>query len=502
MPVTAAADRPNVILVLADSLRRDQLAAYGGPPETAPNLNRFAGRGHLFRNHFVGSLPCMPARREIFSGRREFLWRPWGPLEPFDRRGPRLLAAAGYRTGIVTDHYHYWEESANGYLQSFQSTELVRGHELDTWRPPPADGADLPAWVRNIERWRPGSGRRYYGNVRDFRGEEDYFPARVMTSARRWLESYEGGAPFFLQVESFDVHEPFDVPEPYRSLYADPAGRDRFTVWPPYQDPDRLAAFMADADPAELEFIRSQYRAKVTMVDRWLGELFRTLDERGLWESTAVIVTTDHGHDLGERGAFGKQYPHFDSHACLPLMVWMPGTGERREVSSLTTTADLHATILDIAGVGADDLVWSRSLLPLIRGATGAVREALIYGTFGQGLCCTDGEWTLFKSPERDGPLHRYSAGLGQTWSGPVVASLDSGNFIPGVGLPQWRIPASARPLSREDHLYHRRDDPGQERNLWTRDPSGRERMLGIARSVMEEEGFPAEQLLRLGLLD
>ncbi|HEX4212851.1 MAG TPA: sulfatase [Candidatus Dormibacteraeota bacterium] len=500
VPLGGGGDRPNVILVLADSLRRDQLVAYGGPAETAPNLNRFAARSHLFRNHFVGSLPCMPARREIFSGRREFLWRPWGPLEPFDRRAPRLLAAAGYRTGIVTDHYHYWEEAANGYLQSFQSTELIRGHELDTWHPPLADDADLPSWVRNIERWRPGQGRRYYANVRDFRSEEDYFRARVMRSACRWLETYDGGAPFFLQVESFDVHEPFDVPEPYRSLYADPAARDRFTVWPPYQDVDRQAEFMARADPAELAFIRSQYRAKVTMVDRWLGELFRTLDERGLWDRTAVIVTTDHGHDLGERGVFGKQYPHFDSHACLPLMVWLPGMVERREVNSLTTTADLNATILDVAGVDADEVVWSRSLIPLIRGTGGALREALIYGTFGQGLCCTDGRWSLFKSPERDSPLFQYSAGLGQTGSPPAAGSLETGRFIPEVEVPQWRIPASSRPLSREDHLYRRLDDPGQERNLWGEGGPQRERMLRLARSVMDEEGFPEEQLRRLGL--
>lgn len=74
----------------------------------------------------------MPARRELYCGTREFLWRPWGPLEPFDDPLARILERNGYRTGIVTDHYHYWEAAGNGYLQSFQSSELVRGHELDT----------------------------------------------------------------------------------------------------------------------------------------------------------------------------------------------------------------------------------------------------------------------------------------------------------------------------------------------------------------------------------
>ncbi len=121
--------------------------------------------------------------------------------------------------------------------------------------------------------------------------------------------------PFFLQVESFDVHEPFHVPEPYASMYGNGADRDRFTLWPPYQDVNRLAQFNAETSPEELAFIRAQYAGKLTMVDHWFGELLKTIDELNLWDSTVVIVTTDHGHDLGERGTFGKQYPHYDSHA-------------------------------------------------------------------------------------------------------------------------------------------------------------------------------------------
>ncbi len=72
-----------------------------------------------------------------------------------------------------------------------------------------------------MEQWRPRQVRPYYANVREFRCEEDYFPARVMTAASQWLDKNQGNAPFFLQVESFDVHEPFDVPEPYASMYGD-----------------------------------------------------------------------------------------------------------------------------------------------------------------------------------------------------------------------------------------------------------------------------------------
>ena len=108
----------------------------------------------------------------------EMMWRPWGPLEPFDVRLPRLLATQGYSTAIVTDHYHYWEEAANGYLQSFQSAETIRGHEIDFWKPPLPDDEPVPKWVQNIEVWRPKRGRQYYANVKDFKDERDFFPAK------------------------------------------------------------------------------------------------------------------------------------------------------------------------------------------------------------------------------------------------------------------------------------------------------------------------------------
>jgi arylsulfatase A-like enzyme len=488
----------NVLLVLVDSLNRADVPAYGTAEVALPNLDRLARRAFRFVNHFVGSLPCMPARRELYAGFKELLWRPWGPLEPADARLPRLVQRAGLRTAIVTDHYHYWEESANGYLQSFQQTELVRGHEWDNWRGPVPADEPVPAWVERIERWRPGAGRRYYANVRDFETEEDFFPARTFRAAAARLASLR--PPFFLQVESFDVHEPFHVPEPYRSRFGDPADDDRFTLWPPYQDPDALAAFMAETTPEELAFVRARYLAKVAMVDRWLGMLLDVLDERALWDSTAVLFTTDHGHDLGTRGFFGKQYPHWESHARIPLLVWHPAfPGGGRGIDALTSTVDLFATIAELADADAE-AQHGRSLVPLLAGRS-AERDGLLYGTFGQGVCCTDGEWTLFKSPAAHGPLYAYSSLLVESRDGKGVGlPVEQGHFVPGVPLPQWRIPAEVRPRSREDFLFHRPTDPAQERNLWDDEPAQRGRMLELLRALVESEGAPPEQFERLGL--
>lgn len=494
----------NIILVLIDSVNRGALSAYGGTEFSTPNLHAFSKRAWRFDNHFVGSLPCMPARREIFAGFSGMQWRPWGPLEPFDPRLPKLVEAAGYTTAIVTDHYHYWEESANGYIQSFQGAEFIRGHELDFWEPLTPD-EDLPEWVKNVERWRPGYGHRYFSNVKNFKDESDFFPAKVMTAAAEWLKKPKSDKPFFLQVESFDVHEPFDVPEPYASMYGDGSARDRFTLWPPYQDAARQAEFFAQASAEELAFVRSQYGAKLTMTDRWFGELLKTMDELQLWDDTSVIVTTDHGHDLGERGGYGKQFPHFDSHANIPLMVWHPGfVQEAGVISSLTSTVDIFSSVLEIAGI-APPQSHSHSFVPLLSGDVSKARDAVLYGTFGQGICCTDGEWTLIQPPDRSMPLYAYSTMVPTTIALEDNA-VDHGHYIPGVTMPQWKIPISPdghgdrRDLDSESLLYHRKTDPQQRDNLWTLAPEERLRMLGLMREKLAASGAPDELFARLGL--
>lgn len=501
----------NIILILVDSLNKHCLQLYN--PETpcrTPALDRFAERAFIFDNHFIASLPCMPARREIFAGRKEFMWRPWGPLEVFDPRMPRIIQGAGYRTGMVTDHYHYWEEQANGYVQGFSSTTFVRGHETDFWKLP--EEGPVPAWVDKIAEFRAAEHpRQYYANVKDFAGEEDFFPAKVFKGAVDWLDENASKGPFFLQIENFDVHEPFDVPEPYASMYTGGGSKDDYNIWPPYQVYADLDAFMAQTTPEELAFLKAQYLGKTTMVDRWLGIFFEKMNDLALWDDTMVIFTTDHGHDFGERGVFGKQFPHYDSHANIPMLVWHPqhpGNGAR--VAALTQTVDLFATLIDAAGATIPESNrHSKSVLPLLRHQS-THRDAILYGTFGQGVCVTDGQWTLFKAPIEGEPLFTYSTMINQPLivDNPVDGRVgrlpdppvDQGFFDPTIGLPLWKMPISVDPRTNKNFLFNRTADPEQTENLWDTAPQQRARMLGLMRDLLDEEGYPPEQLNRLGL--
>jgi arylsulfatase A-like enzyme len=122
------------IFVLFDSLVRTALGCYGSTSIPTPNFDRFARRAVTFDKHYVGSLPCMPARREMHTGRLNFLHRSWGPLEPFDESFSELLQAHGTYTHLVSDHYHYWEDGGSSYHNRYTSWEFIRGQEWDKWK--------------------------------------------------------------------------------------------------------------------------------------------------------------------------------------------------------------------------------------------------------------------------------------------------------------------------------------------------------------------------------
>lgn len=121
------------VFVLFDSLNRHDLGCYGGGTIPTPNFNRFAARALTFDNHFVGSLPCMPARRDLHTGRLNFMHRSWGPLEPFDNSMPELLKTAGVYTHLISDHFHYLEDGGATYHNRYSTWEIVRGQEYDCW---------------------------------------------------------------------------------------------------------------------------------------------------------------------------------------------------------------------------------------------------------------------------------------------------------------------------------------------------------------------------------
>jgi len=533
----------NVIFILLDSLNRAYIEPYGNKKVETKNLQKLAEKGVVFENHFLCSAPCMPARRELFSGRKnEFLWRNWGPVEPFDRLLPIEAKKLGAVTALITDHYHYWEIAANGYHEVYSYSDLIRGHEFDTASTEQLeDYKDFPQWVKSYLKWRPHQKKRsiYYKNVKHFKEEKDFHSPKVMQAACDWLDENHTHEKFFLHIESFDPHEPFYVPEPYRSMYG--PYNEEFTCWPPYQNNKMKQKFLKKASKSELEFIRNQYSGKVTMVDRWLGKVFDKLDQYDLWKNTMIIVTADHGHALAEPEKeikqFAKSHPMFEDVTNIPLIIYHPSIkGNERNKTTFSTIVDLRATILDALGAKPGDkvMVDGKSLIPVLEGKEKFIRDYVIHGMFAFGAGITTWDTTYIRGYDRKKPLYHYTCSIPSFMSPSVISGMgeslgvtipykvvnffvsrlakkvESGFFIPGVKIPQWRIPVpslifSAFTYSKEqkrNYLYDRKNDSTFQNNLAGTQEAEEleEKMIKKLIEVLKEEGCPPEQFERLML--
>ena len=142
--------RKRCVVVMYDTLCRHFLPSYGNEWVKAPNFERLAKKSIQFDNFYVGSMPCMPARREMHTGRYNFLHRSWGPLEPFDDSMPEILHVNGIHSHKITDHQHYWEDGGATYHQRYTTFDLVRGQEGDKWK---GDVEKLRDESLGAERW-------------------------------------------------------------------------------------------------------------------------------------------------------------------------------------------------------------------------------------------------------------------------------------------------------------------------------------------------------------
>ena len=353
------ARRPkNAIVILLDSLNRHMLGAYGGREFDTPNLDAFARRAVRFERHYSGSLPCIPARHDILCGAIDFLWKPWGSIEIWERPLTAYLRAAGVVTKLVSDHPHLFEVGGENYHTDFTAWDYQRGHESDPWQ----TRAD-PSWIGAPSFAR---GHTPYDNSRGyFRGEQDFPGPRTMAAATEWLErSARSHDRFMLFVDEFDPHEPFDTPEPYASMY-DSSWQGPHMIWPPYVSGGLTRGVLTREQARQ---IRACYGAKLTMIDAWLGKLLGAIERGGFYDNTAVIVCTDHGHYLGEKDIWGKPaVPIYEPLGHTPLLIAMPGVGSGN-VDALTTNVDICATLAEIFGVEMTHRTHGRSMLPLIAG--------------------------------------------------------------------------------------------------------------------------------------
>jgi arylsulfatase A-like enzyme len=488
------------VMVMFDSLNRHMLPPYGCDWTHAPNFQRLAERTVTFDESYVCSMPCMPARRDLHTGRPNFLHRSWGPLEPFDDSVPEILKGGGVTTHLATDHYHYFEDGGATYHQRYNTWEFFRGQEGDPWKGQVADPPRPVSIGLNADR-NPGA-RQDWVNRQFLQREADHPQPQTFASGLEFLERNAGEENWFLQIETFDPHEPFFAHRRYKDLYPHHYEGPHFD-WPHYRH--------VEETPEQAQHLRYEYAALLSQCDAYLGDVLDAMDRLDLWKDTLLIVWTDHGFLLGEHDCWAKVWtPFYQEIAQTPFFVWDPRCGQRgeRRQSLVQPSIDLGPTLLEFFGLETTTDMLGKSLAGVVFIDT-PVREAAIFGMHGGQVNVTDGRFVYMRARAGDEnrPLYNYTlmpTAMRGFLSRDSLREMEAAPpFSFTKGCPVMKVPTPGWPGLRgrahETLLWDVKTDPGQTQPL--DDPRVEERMIGHMTRLMHQCDAPPEQWERLGLV-
>jgi len=364
----------NIIVLISDTFRYDNFFDRAVMPVRTPELDRFSERAVSLSRLYTSSFPTIPHRTDFTSGRYGWPWYPWQ-----DRRQsspnhmPELLREAGYVSQLIGDCPHLFR---SGFNAGFDGAHVVRGQEGDTFflRMNHAIAEAMPPEKTRTPRshfqGRPLVDLHRWTN-RDWTYEADRFMARTANLAIEWLEENDQFHPFFLWVDLFDPHEPWDPPEYLVQRYT-----------PDYDGAPMLHpnyGLASDYTSAELANLRAHYCAEAELVDRWVGRVLQKIDDLALWQNSIVLFMSDHGMSLGEHNRTGKSnisdnderfWPIYPEVAHIPCLIAAPGLTGGRTIDALLQPVDLLPTLLDLADVQLEPAqpFHGRSFAPMLRG--------------------------------------------------------------------------------------------------------------------------------------
>ncbi len=382
-------NRPNVIVIIADSLRLDHCGCYGNNWIRTPNIDRLAAMGTRFTNAYPESLPTIPVRRAMWTGRRTYPFRNYKPIpwdivnlpgwQPMNHDEPtiaELLAGEGYQTGLVTDTLPVFAPGMN-FERGFNQAIRIRGQQQDRWRSPASVTDDeLEAMTFNDEHKKALEPilRQYIANSHMRKEEADWLAPLVYREAMRFVEDNAPKAdqaaakatPFYLVVDTFDPHEPWDPPAHYTQLYdPDYQGRGKLGTHDRYGKADWLT-------PRELKHMRALYAGEVTMVDTWLGKFMDKLEQLQLLSNTIILFISDHGHTLGEHGLTGKiSHAMYSELMRIPALYYDPQLEGGRTATGMVYNIDFVSTLMNRLGIQGRQPLDGIDLSQMIGGVHG-----------------------------------------------------------------------------------------------------------------------------------
>ena len=397
----------NILLVMADQMAPASLPFHGHRLTQAPNMMALADRGVVFDSAYCNSPLCSPSRAVFMSGRLPSKTGAYDNAAEFRSDIPTFahyLRRAGYRT-VLSGKMHFCGPDQ---LHGFEERMTTDIYPADFgWTPDWDHPHDRPSWYHNMSSVTD-AGLCVRTNQIDFDDE-------VIFAAERQIYDHARGdraRPFCMVVSLTHPHDPFAIPEKWWNLYRHddidlPShGLDREAMTPH----ERRLYHVCDMAGAEIteDHIRNARRAyygAISYVDHNIGRLLTALDETALRDDTIVIVTSDHGEMLGERG-FWYKMSWFEGASRVPLLVSAPGRFKAGRVAQSVSLVDMLPTLVELAQDGRPGRYASeiegRSLLPHLAGTGGhdeVIGEYLAEGAVAPLMMIRRGTQKFVTSP-------------------------------------------------------------------------------------------------------
>jgi arylsulfatase A-like enzyme len=409
-PAAQTGNNLNLILLVSDTFRADNLAAYGSQWVEAPNLNRFAEQAIIFEDAYPEGMPTIPIRRTLYTGRRivptyyYYQHEPvqiagWHHLYNEDVTLAETLLEAGYLTALVADVPHLQRPGRN-FHRGYTYVEWIRGQEIDYYAQAPrkqpnfldlypAEYLNRPELTRQFGR-EPKQGFRdflnqYTANRKRWLKHGDSIVEQTSKNAIQWLKENHHQGPFLLHVEAFDPHEPWDPPQEFLEKYlTEPTAH----TWPepPYADVKV---------PAEgVKRLRANYAGEASNVDYWYGRILDTIGELGLFKNSVVLFLSDHGALLGEQDQWAKGPERLRTQVThIPVVLHVPGNPyASKRVSGLIQIPDILPTLLGRLNLKPPSRATGEDLWPYISGERTNRRDHIV-SAYGYVASVRTAEW-------------------------------------------------------------------------------------------------------------
>ncbi|HUT34995.1 MAG TPA: sulfatase-like hydrolase/transferase [Planctomycetota bacterium] len=385
---------PNILILMPDQQRADCMGCAGHPQIRTPHMDRLTAEGMRFTHACTVSPLCMPARASFLSGlyvHNHDMWTNAGELFPEEESLFRRLGQHGYYTAHIGKSHYY--EHGGFHLRVREPYMHARGfdavHETtgpwatcrtdsymtDLWR----ERGFLKAFRDDYEKRRRHPGIAVWPSPLPV---ELFLDSYIGAQAVRFLDEYERDEPFALFVGFGGPHEPWDAPGEYATMYDPGATPPRIEPCEPGPwVPEAAAAWQRSGRPAamtedDVRRLRANYYGKISLVDRWFGEILAACERKGALDDLLVAHWSDHGEMAGDHGLLHKSR-FLESALRVPLTLRWPGRVPAGQTSAaLAETVDLMPTILEAVGAEAPGSCLGKSLWPVVGDPAARVRDA------------------------------------------------------------------------------------------------------------------------------